>query len=256
MARILKEEEHTAKRNEILDAAFQLVYSKGYDKMTIQDLLDQLQISKGAFYHYFDSKVDVLEAVIERMAAEQVEPIFLSIVQDPNLSALEKLHHYFDMSTRWKTSKKAFVMELVKVWYSDENALARQKMLARTVDHMEPFFTEIIKQGVREGVFTTPYPEVASQVMINLIYDLAYASGQMLLSDHSDSAGVKESDNLQRVESLYMAYSDVLERVLGAPKGSIQVMTAEALNIWFSSDDTQQSETFAAETGIAASRNP
>ena len=56
MARILKEEEHTAKRNEILDAALQLVYSKGYEKMTIQDILDQLQISKGAFYHYFDSK--------------------------------------------------------------------------------------------------------------------------------------------------------------------------------------------------------
>ncbi len=252
MARIVKEEEHTAKRNEILDAALQLVYSKGYDKMTIQDILDQLQISKGAFYHYFDSKVDVLEAVVERMAAEQVEPIFLSIVQDPHLSALEKLHHYFDMSTRWKTSKKAFVMELVKVWYSDENALARQKMLARTVEHMEPFFIEIVKQGVREGVFTTPYPEVASEVTINLIYDLAYSSGQMLTSEE-----VKQSDNLQRVETLYTAYSDVLERVLGAPKGSIQFMTAEALKIWFSSEDnTLRNETFVEEASTPASSNP
>ena len=251
MARIVKEEEHTAKRNEILDAALQLVYSKGYDKMTIQDILDQLQISKGAFYHYFDSKVDVLEAVVERMATEQVEPIFLSIVQDPHLSALEKLHHYFDMSTRWKTSKKAFVTELVKVWYSDENALARQKMLARTVEHMGPFFTEIVKQGVREGVFTTPYPEVASQVMINLIYDLAYESGQMLISEE-----VKQRDNLQQVETLYTAYGDVLERVLGAPKGSVQVMTSEALKVWFSSDDTLQNETLAEESGMPASRSP
>jgi AcrR family transcriptional regulator len=251
MARIVKEEEHTAKRNEILDAALQLVYSKGYDKMTIQDILDQLQISKGAFYHYFDSKVDVLEAVVERMATEQVEPIFLSIVQDPHRSALEKLHHYFDMSTRWKTSKKAFVTELVKVWYSDENALARQKMLARTVEHMGPFFTEIVKQGVREGVFTTPYPEVASQVMINLIYDLAYESGQMLISEE-----VKQRDNLQQVETLYTAYGDVLERVLGAPKGSVQVMTSEALKVWFSSDDTLQNETLAEESGMPASRSP
>jgi TetR/AcrR family transcriptional repressor of nem operon len=251
MARIVKEEEHTAKRNEILDTALQLVYSKGYDKMTIQDILDQLQISKGAFYHYFDSKVDVLEAVVERMATEQVEPIFLSIVQDPHLSALEKLHHYFDMSTRWKTSKKAFVMELVKVWYSDENALARQKMLARTAQHLGPFFMEIVKQGVREGVFTTPYPEIASEVTINLIYDLAYASGQMLISED-----VKQSDNLQRVETLYAAYSDVLERVLGAPKGSIQFMTAEALKIWFSSDADLRSETFAEEASTPASRNP
>jgi AcrR family transcriptional regulator len=251
MARILKEVEHTAKRNEILDATLQLIYSKGYEKMTIQDILDQLQISKGAFYHYFDSKVDVLEAVIERMAAEQVEPVFLSIVQDPHLSALEKLHHYFELSTRWKTSKRTFVTELVKIWYSDENALARQKMLARTVEHMGPFFTEIIKQGVREGIFTTPYPEVAAQVIVNLIYDLAYDSGQMFIAED-----VKESDNLRRIETLYTAYSDVLERILGAPKGSIQVMTTEALKIWFSSDDPLQSEGFAAEADRSASPNP
>lgn len=250
MARIVKEEEHTAKRNEILDAALQLVYSKGYDKMTIQDILDQLQISKGAFYHYFDSKVDVLEAVVERMATEQVEPIFLAIVQDPNIPALEKLHRYFDMSTRWKTSKKALVTELVKIWYSDENALARQKMLARTVEHMGPFFTEIIKQGVREGVFTTPYPEVTAQVIVNLIYDLAYASGQMFIAED-----VKESDNLRQIETIYEAYSDVLERVLGAPKGSIQFMTAEALKIWFSSDDPLQSETLAEEVGMSDANN-
>lgn len=248
MARILKEEEYTAKRNEILDVALQLVYSKGYEKMTIQDILDQLKISKGAFYHYFDSKVDVLEAVIERMANEEVEPVFLSIVQDPHLSALDKLHHYFDMSTRWKTSQKAFVIELVKVWYSDENALARQKMLARTVEHMGPFFTEIIKQGIQEGVFTSRYPEIASRVTINLIYDLAYESGQMFIAEN-----VKESENLRRIESLYAAYSDVLERVLGAPQGSIQVMTDEALKIWFSSDDTPPNKTFAEETGMPVS---
>jgi len=237
MARVVKQEEHAAKRKEILDAALQLVYSKGYDKMTIQDMLDQLQISKGAFYHYFDSKTAVLEALVERMATEQVEPAFLSIVQDPHLTALEKLHRYFDMSTYWKTSNKAFLMKLLKNWYSDENALARQKMLARTVEHLGPFFTEIIDQGVREGVFTTPYPEIASQVTINMIYDLAYTSGQMLVSDHSNSVEAKHTDTLQRAETLFAAYSDALERVLGAPKGSIHPMAAEALKMWFSLDN-------------------
>ena len=251
MARIVKEEEHSARRNEILDAALQLVYTKGYDKMTIQDLLDQLKISKGAFYHYFDSKAAVLEAVVEHMAAEQVEPVFLSIMQDPNLTALEKLHRYFETSTRWKASKKAFFVELVKIWYSDENIVAREKMLARSAQHLGPFFTEIIKQGVQEGSFTTPYPEIASEVTINLIYDLAYASGQMLISEE-----VRQRDNLQRIETLYAAYSDVLERVLGAHKSSIQFMTAEALKIWFSSDDPLQSEAFAEEADMPASPNP
>lgn len=53
MARLVKEEEYNAKRNEILDIALSLVYSKGYEQMTIQDILDGLHISRGAFYHYF-----------------------------------------------------------------------------------------------------------------------------------------------------------------------------------------------------------
>ena len=251
MARIVKEEEYTARRNEILDAALQLVYSKGYEKMTIQDILDQLHMSKGAFYHYFDSKVAVLESVVERMATEQVKPMFQAIVQDPQLPALEKLHQYFYMSTSWKTSNKAFLVTLMKVWFSDENALARQKMLARTLEHMGPFFIAIVKQGVQEGVFSTPYPEVASEVTINLMYDLAFASGQMLLSEE-----IKQSDNLQQVETLYAAYSDVLERVLGAPKGSIQFMAAEALKVWFSADGPFQNETLAEKAGLSPPPNP
>jgi len=253
MARTVKEEEHIARQNEILDAALQLVYSKGYEKMTIQDILDKLQISKGAFYHYFNSKADALEAAVERMAAEQVEPTFRSMIEDPHLTALEKLHRYFELSTYWKTSNKALLIQLMEIWYSDENALARQKMLAKSRQHLGPYFTKIIEQGVREGVFTTPYPEIASQVTINLFYDLAYTSGDLFISQET-----QQSDALQKAQTLFAAYSDVLERILGARKGSIQPMTDEALKAWFSSSDTLvgQSKPFAEEAGMPGSHNP
>ena len=74
--------------------------------MTIQDILDQLHMSKGAFYHYFDSKVTVLEAVVERMVVEQVKPLLLSIVQDPHLTALEKLQRYFDYGSELENCQK------------------------------------------------------------------------------------------------------------------------------------------------------
>ena len=48
MARIVKEEAYTGKRNVILDVAQRLIYTKGYEQMTIQDILAELQISKGA----------------------------------------------------------------------------------------------------------------------------------------------------------------------------------------------------------------
>ena len=54
MARTVKEQEYAEKRNDILDSALRLVYSKGYERMTIQDIQADLQISSGAFYHYFE----------------------------------------------------------------------------------------------------------------------------------------------------------------------------------------------------------
>src|SRR5665647_2543286 len=72
MARVIKE--HAVRRGEILDVAQRLVYSKGYEQMTVQDILDGLQISKGAFYHYFGSKPALLEALIERMLGEGTAP--------------------------------------------------------------------------------------------------------------------------------------------------------------------------------------
>jgi AcrR family transcriptional regulator len=232
LVRTLKQDEHTAKRNEILDAALQLVYSKGYGRMTIQDILERLQISKGAFYHYFDSKAAVLEALVERMVTEQVEPLLISAVHDPHLTALEKLQAYFDTAVRWKTAKKDFVMELMRVWYSDENALARQKMYKLMVAHVSPLFLEIIQQGVSEGTFTTPYPEYAGQVTISLIQGLGDTFAEMLLA-----AETKPDQLLEHARTLLVAYNDAFERILGAPKGAIRLMDAEALKEWVSQDD-------------------
>jgi AcrR family transcriptional regulator len=251
MARIVKEEEHTAKRNEILDTALQLVYSKGYEKMTIQDILDQLQISKGAFYHYFESKADVLQALIERMVVEQMEPLLLSIVRDPHLTALEKLQGYFDTAVSWKTAKKELMLQLTKVWYSDENALARQKMMGLMVKHVTPLFMQLMHQGAQEGVFTTPYPEYASQMIINLVQPLGDTFAQMLLSEEP-----KHDHAFQKAHVLVAAYNDAVERILGAPSGSIHLMETEALKEWFPSDDTPPNKTFAEESNIPASTTP
>src|SRR5947199_7382092 len=110
MARVVKE--HSVRRNEILDVAQRLIYARGYEQMTIQDILDDLQISKGAFYHYFDSKQALLEALLDRMQHE-LEPLLISLGQDPSLPALAKLKHFFALLNRYKTEQKAFFLELL-----------------------------------------------------------------------------------------------------------------------------------------------
>ena len=99
MARVINESEYAGRRNEILDAVQRLVYTKGFRQMTIQDILDDLQISKGAFYHYFDSKQDVLEGLVARML-EAIEALTVGIVRDTALRPLEKLERFLQCHCR------------------------------------------------------------------------------------------------------------------------------------------------------------
>ncbi len=225
MARIVNETEYAVRRNAILDAARRLVATKGYEQMAIQDILDDLRISKGAFYHYFDSKSALLEAMIERLG-EEAEPLFLTIVGDPQLSALAKLQRIFITVGRWKTAQKPFMLELLRVWYTDENAIVRQKVHAIGVQRVAPLYATIIRQGIAEGVFTTSYPEQMGRIVMFLLQDLADALAGLLL------AVEPHPDDLRRSERIVAAYTDALERVLGCPKGSLVLMDDGMLREW------------------------
>jgi AcrR family transcriptional regulator len=227
MARIVKEQEYAVKRNAILDVAQRLVYTKGYEQMTIQDMLDGLRISKGAFYHYFDSKQAVLEALVERMGEEVVQ-LLLPIVHDPVLGALEKLRRFFPTLAQWKTARKDFILALMHILYADENALFRQKARALAVKRVTPLMTTVIRQGIQEGVLTTSYPDQVGEVILSLVLDLGDTIAWLLLSGEP-----RRDDDVRRVESTVAAYTDALERALGAPTGSLPLVDAQTLQEWF-----------------------
>src|SRR6266700_2313873 len=209
MARIVKEKEYAVRRNAILDVAQRLVVTKGYEQMTIQDILDDLQISKGAFYHYFDSKQALLEALIERMQ-DEVDQLLISIVHDPHLPALDKLQRLFDTLAQWKTARKAFVLALLRVWYLDDNAIVHQKLRTARIKRVVPLLTEIIHQGLQEGVLTTLYPDQMGEVIVSLVLDHGDTLAGLLLSSELDH------DARSHIERTVAAYSDAVERVLGA----------------------------------------
>jgi len=62
--RISKEPEE--RRNEILDTAEMLFFTKGYARTTVNDVLQVIGIAKGTFYYYFKSKEEVMDAVVVR----------------------------------------------------------------------------------------------------------------------------------------------------------------------------------------------
>jgi len=227
LARIIKKPE--VRRNDILDAAQHLVYTRGYERMTIQDILDRLHISKGAFYHYFDSKQALLEALIQRSGEAGVQ-LILPVLTDPELNALQKLQNYFDSAMRWKTAQKSMLIALLAGWYSDDNAILRQKELAAGRQIFVPLLKDVLNQGISEGLFAVAHPEQTADVLVTLILGLSDALAGLILSQRSVAGEWKVVD---QAEAAVVAYTTAIERVLGMAPGSLHLIDMEVMKEWF-----------------------
>ena len=235
MVRMVNEAAYAARRNAILDAAQRAIGTKGYEQMAIANLLDELHISSGAFYHYFDSKPALLSALIERMG-DQVEPLVLPIVQDPTLCALDKLLRFFATLDHWKVTHKRLVLAYLRVWYADENALFRHKLYLARIKRFTPWLEEIIRQGMQEAVLKTPYPDQAARMVVSLLEDIGYATAELLLAETCSP------DDLHRLERIALATADAIEHVLGTPAGCLQHAAHEGLSQWLALSSLQEEE--------------
>jgi|GEM_PF-73182 len=252
MARTVKHAEHAVKRNDILDSAEKLIYAKGYEQMAIQDILDDIRMSKGAFYHYFGSKQALLEALIERIY-QAIAQLLRQIVDDPQPSAVVKLNDFLYTGGRWKTDHKDLLVAMLQGWYADHNALFRQKVTSTMIKRATPMLTEIVRQGVREGVFTTPYPDETAELLYALMLAFGDAFAELILAPSAPSApsipsipsipgipgipstisGDAQNDGrMRRGLALTAACTDAMERMLGAQKGSLELMDQKTLKQW------------------------
>ena len=228
MARTVNEETFTSKRNEILDAVQRHIYAEGYEQMSIQEIRRELGISNGAFYHYFDSKPAVLEALVER-GQDEAEILLLPVLRDPNLTALEKLQGFFGTFDRLRSARSTLVIDLLRIWYSDDNALVRQKVDDMVEVRRAPLLTTIIRQGLQEGVFSTAYPEHAAEIILNLLRGMRNKHMKWMLT--LDSGG-DEAAAIEGIVTSHAAYMDAVEHVLGAPSHVLFRTSTEDVNFW------------------------
>lgn len=225
MARPLNEQEYTAKRNKILDSALRLIYTKGFERMTIQDLLVELGISKGAFFHYFASKNELLEALIERMTSEIIQELD-GIIEDASLNAQQKIEHYFQSALRWKTSRKDTMIAILRVWYQDENAVVRQKALFKGIQMITPILAKVIEQGNQEGIWKVANAVETAKMIVYVFQGLSDSLAQQLLSPRPQL-------NQQWLNDALKAYAEAVERLLGAENQSLTLLNREDIALWF-----------------------
>jgi AcrR family transcriptional regulator len=217
---------YAVRREAFVDAAQRLIQTQGYEQMSIQDLLDELDASRGAFYHYFDSKGALLDAVVSRMvedATAAVEPV----VEDPGLSATEKLAGLFAGIASWKTERMDLLLAIVQVWLSDGNAIVRERYRHSVARTLTPVLATIIDQGISEGTFSATGADRVAHVLVSLLSGASEQGGEMF------SRYQRGLVTLAEIESALNAYPEAFERILGAPPGSLRWLEPGDLQRWF-----------------------
>ena len=196
--RIVKK--HDERRGEILDAAEKLFHSVGYEGCSVNDILKEVGIAKGTFYHYFKSKEEAMDAVIERnveIIMERVRKVTEKEVDNP----LEKLMGAFQAMRMEEMEEEGMLEDL----HRPDNALLHQKSLSKIVDAMAPILQEIIEEGIEKGAWNCQYP---------LQYMQIYLAAALTLTDE----GIFETDE-ENQQQLMVALISLLEKILEVPEG-------------------------------------
>ena len=149
--------------NRILDVAFRLFMEKGYDRTSIQDIIDYLGgLSKGAIYHHFKSKEDILMAVMERITAGS-NHMFLLVQDRSDLNGREKLKTIFKESVSQPVQNDIFTVAPD----FDHNPRFLSMLLHDTIEEAAPnYILPIIQEGIADGSIQTDYPKDLAELVL------------------------------------------------------------------------------------------
>ena len=202
------------RKNEILDTAQKFFFQKGFDQTSIQDIINDLGIAKGTFYHYFTSKIDLLDKLTDRATNE----IYASIkpIVDSDMKATEKFNATFKTASALKMVNIDVFVLIIKVLFTDENTIIREKMYRNSIKKTMPLYSKIIKQGVDEGIFHVEAPDDVAEIMIQIGTNLNETICRLLISKN-----IPQDHLIQTIVHKLKIYQDTVERILGASKGSI-----------------------------------
>ena len=210
MARVVKKANE--RKEEILAISQHLFFQKGYDSTSVNDIIKAAGISKGAFYHHFASKDELMAGLVNQFRDGLIAQ--LSVVADSSQSALEKLNQIFQM-TQSEKLKNIDTLELsFKVLYSDDNLKMRTRIIDSNFEVALPLVSKVVEQGINNGEFVTDAPDAAAEFILVLGMHMGNQVAKFILrqSDGQDPAAVlyDKVDHFERN----------VEKMLSLPKGA------------------------------------
>ncbi len=162
------------RKNEILDTADRLFALKGYDNTSTNDILEMVGIARGALYHHFKSKEEIMDSLIERYISRVLEAA-KTAAAERSLPAKERIIQ----TIMALNIQRAGGTEIIRQAHRPQNALMHEKMQRAMINGLTPILAEIVREGIEQGIFHTAFPYECMEMMviyINTVFDRDIAS--------------------------------------------------------------------------------
>lgn len=212
-------QENKDTKTRIIEAAQALFMQNGYDKTSVNAIIDYLKLSKGTFYHYFVSKEALLDAVIELFSINIMDE--LKAIAASNEKALIKLNKVLSRGRDYKVENRELLRMMLSAIYRPENIVLKNKMMTETFKVSVPMLAEIIAQGEKEGVFKSVGADEAALLILGMGAMLSDTIAEFILDEKAGGA------KRQKIRTLCCAYDKAVARVLGAEEGSVNFVNIE-----------------------------
>jgi AcrR family transcriptional regulator len=216
MARTVKKPHE--RRADIEAAARRLFESRGYDDITMNDVVADLGVAKGTVYHYFRSKEELLEAVVTDIvgqATEQMRHVLHAVTGSP----VERLVAL--MAAGSVADENAQILDHL---HRGANAEMHVRLLAVAIEQQAPLYAEVLQEGTAEGVFQVDLPLETAEFLLG---------AAQFLTDEGIAPWSPES-----LARRALALPTLIERLLGAAPGTFAFLLPPTVT---PSDETRTS---------------
>ena len=211
MARVVKHPD--VRRDELLDVALDLIMTRGFAATSVEQITNAVGVAKGTFYYYFASKDDLLAQLVGRFG----DSMFANLSNAPlSGSGLHQLQGFLAAATSWKLERIDTTTTIIAPFlFSDGNLAVRHHLFAEWNDRTAALLVPILQAGHDDGSFSVDDVRGTAGVVLSLWLDGGLRLWDRALAAPDEGAFI---DELVRGAA---ALSTALERILGAPAGSL-----------------------------------
>ncbi len=178
----------------------------------MQTIIDSVGVSKGAFYHHFASKEEIVGEITEDYIAEGLERMN-EVTGEEGLSAVEKLNRLIEVTQAYKAQRQDTREAMEQAFAEDRNSKLEKSIVSRLRADTVPLFTRILEEGISRGELQIAGAELHAEILFQLLLGM-----KELLREKRHAGADLGTEN-----EILGVYEDAVCRLLTLPAGAIRL---------------------------------